>query len=328
MTSSAPPSGPRPARFPRDVPRITELVELCFHDVLDYSSRRMLRDVRAVAALGGAAWRLSRLAGIVRPEEWVAGSVWEEEGRLTGNVTLTRRSAEPDAWLISNVAVHPDCRRRGIARGLVEYALGMVRANGGRRVYLQVDETNESAVRIYGEIGFQHIGGRIAWLRARAELNQPPMEEAGAPRCTFAARKRNEWAEEYALWKDVSPFGTAWNTPLSERAFRPSLQKNLAGLLAGEVERHFLARCAGRVEASLLAFGRWSGWEGALVQREGLRGRVEAGLLNAAWNVFPPEQNVLLETTPEVSEDSLIKLGFQKRRTFIWMRYTFNGGAL
>ncbi len=327
MTTSEPPSGPRRARFPQDVPQITQLVELCFSAVLDFSSRKALRDVRWIAERGGAAWTLSRIIGGVSPDEWAFGSVWEEEGKIVGNATLTHRAPENGAWLISNVAVHPNFRRKGIARDLAKHAMDVIRAEGGRTIYLQVDAVNESAVRIYRELGFDEIGGRISWLRGREEKKAPRPEEVAAAPCRISIRKSSEWGEEYALYQEVSPYGTAWNTPLTENAFRTSFWKLIEGLLAGEIERHFLARCGGRVEASLAAYTHFSGWEGALIQRGGTSGQVEQALLDAAWKVFPPDKGVLLETTPEVSVDSLVKLGFQKRRTFIWMRYTILGGV-
>jgi ribosomal protein S18 acetylase RimI-like enzyme len=328
VNSRSAPSGPRAARFPQDVPQITELVELCFVDVLDYASRRMLRDVRAVARLGVAAWRAANWTGVVHPEEWVLSSVWEESGRIVGNVTLTRRTPERGAWLISNVAVHPDFRRRGIARALVRHALGMVREAGGRAIYLQVEADNETAVKIYQELTFLEIGRRIVWQRGRAERRSQQMEGAADSPCTFAERRSSEWTDEYALWKEVSPQGTAWNVPLTDSAFRPTLWKRLEGFLAGETGRHFLARCGGKVEGALSALGRFNGWEGTLIQREGTRGMVERGLLEEAWKIFTSDQKILLETAPEASADILVQLGFKKIRKFIWMRYTLNGGKV
>jgi GNAT superfamily N-acetyltransferase len=326
MNSLPPASGPRRARFPQDVPQITELVELCFHDVMDYSSRRMLRDVRWIARMGDAAWGIARLTGSVNPSEWLANSVWEEQGRVVGNVTLTRRAPEESAWLVSNVSVHPDYRGRSIARALVSHALGDIRRRGGRKAYLQVNEANESAVRIYRELGFKEIGRRIAWFCASAENPNPPDEKSGAPGVQIAVRAASEWREEFTFWKEVSPHGVSWNVPLTADSFRPSLWKRIEQALDGETERHFLARREGRMEAALSASRRLSGWDGVLVQRPDTGGAVEKGLLAAAWKIFPADQNVLLETTPQAGAASLTELGFRKRRTFIWMRYTFDGG--
>jgi ribosomal protein S18 acetylase RimI-like enzyme len=325
MSAAPPTAGARRARFPQDIPQITELVELCFSESLDYPSRRMLRDVRAVARMGPAAWYLSRLLGAVREEEWLLASVWQEGERVVANANLTRRPGQERAWLLTNVAVHPGFRRRGIARALVEHAMDSVRAQGGREIYLQVDGENESAVRIYAELGFAEIGRRTAWLRAGGE-RRPPRTEAPAA-CRVSERRSSQWKQEYALWREISPEGSAWNAPLAEENFRPSLRRWIERTIEGETEKHFLARCGSRVEAALAARSRPSGWEGVLIQREGTRGNVEQGLLQTAWEVFAPEQTVLLEALPEASGDSLVQLGFRKRRTFLWMRYTFPGGA-
>ena len=325
MNFPSPSSGPRRARFPQDILHITGLVELCFADVLDYPSRRMLREVRTVARMGPMAWKISRLLGVVRKEEWLSAYVWEEQGRIVANANVTHRGGEEPDWLMSNVAVHPDYRRRGIARSLVEYAVNGLHSRGVGDIYLQVDAANRSAVDIYDNVGFAKIACRMAWQRAGGEnrLARP----AGARSFQVAERKSAEWMEEYELWRSVSPHGTAWNTPLKKKALRPSMWKGMERMLAGEQEKHFLARRGELVEAALAAVGRASGWEGVLIQREGSGGKVEADLLHAAWDVFSPGQRALLETTPAVSEHTLEKLGFRKRRTFIWMRYTFPGGA-
>jgi GNAT superfamily N-acetyltransferase len=320
-------SGPRRASYPRDVPQIAELVGLCFAGTLDYGSRQVLRNVRWIAQRGKAVWKLSLLLGGVNREEWVFGSVWEDAGRLVGNTTLTLRKPEAGAWLISNVAVHPDFRRRGIARGLIQHALGEILLRGGRKAYLQVDVDNETAVRMYHELGFEEIGRRITWVRSskpEAPGGPAPVRDPGY---RIAPRRSSEWRDEYALWKEITPVGFAWNTPLAESAFRPSAARWLEQTMLGEMETHLLASRDGRTEAALLVFGRLSVWEGFLIQRDGTGGKVEQALLEEAWKKAPSGWSCLLETVPESSATILEKLGFQKRRMFIWMRYTFEGGG-
>jgi RimJ/RimL family protein N-acetyltransferase len=338
MTSPAPPvspstilsaivSGPRRALFPRDVPQITELVELCFSGTLDYSSRHILRNVRWIAQRGELFWKLSILLGSVNSEEWVVASVWEDEGRVVGNATLTLRKPENGAWLISNVAIHPDFRRRGFGRGMIRFALDEIRSRGGRRVYLQVDVENETAVRIYRELGFEEIGRRINWTRMPGPTTRVDPAASGDPSYRITPRRATEWREEYAFWKGISPAGFAWNTPLTAGLFRPSVARWLEQVLLGESEKHFLARHGERVEGTLFTFQRFFGWEGFLMQTEGSGGSVELALWKEAWKDTVPQVNCLLETVPESSAAVLEQLGFQKRRTFQWMRYTINGGG-
>jgi ribosomal protein S18 acetylase RimI-like enzyme len=320
-------SGPRRASYPRDVPPIAELIDLCFAGTLDNASRQMLRSVHWIAQRGEAVWKLSLLLRGVNPEEWVLGSVWEEAGRVVGTITLTLRKPEAGAWLLSNVAVHPDFRRRGYARGLIRHALGEIRSRGGRKVYLQVDVGNETGVRMYRELGFEEIGRRITWARSSKPETPAGSTTVRDPAYRIGPRRSSQWREEYALWKGITPAGFTWNTPLSEGAFRPSAARWLEQALLGEAEKHFLATRDGQAEAALLAFRRFSGWEGYLVQREGTSGKVEQALLEEAWKGASPGWNCLLEAVPESSGTILEKLGFQKRRTFIWMRYTIDGGG-
>ncbi len=320
-------SGPRRAVFPRDVPQITELVGLCFSGTLDYSSRQILRNVRWIAERGGFFWKLSILLGSVNSEEWVAASVWEDEGRVVGNATLTLRKPEKGAWLISNVAIHPDFRRRGFGRGLICFAVDEIRSRGGRNVYLQVDVANETAVRMYRELGFEEIGRRINWTRMPGPAARVDPAASGDPSYRITPRRASEWREEYAFWKGISPAGFAWNTPLTAGLFRPSVARRLEQVLLGESEKHFLARRGGRVEAALFSFQRFFGWEGFLIQTEGSGGGVELALWKEAWKDTFPQVNCLLETAPESSTAVLEQLGFQKRRTFQWMRYTIKGGG-
>ena len=339
MDSSTPPacpspvpspqnSGPRRALFPRDVPAITELVGLCFAGTLDYSSRAVLRNVRWIAQQGEVFWKLSILLGNINPEEWIHASVWQAEGRVVGNATLTRRKPESGAWLISNVAIHPEFRRRGAGRGLMRFALAEIRSWGGRKAYLQVDEENATALRMYQELGFEEIGRRIDWTRMPGPTQSIGLPVAADPMHRIAPRRAGEWRDEFAFWKEVSPAGFAWNTPLTEGLFRPTAAKWMERMLFGESEKHFLARREGHVAAALFTVQRLYGWEGFLIQNEPSSGSLEAALWNAAWGDSIPKVNCLLETTSEASATALEQLGFQKRRIFRWMRYTFDGGGV
>ena len=61
------------------------------------------------------------------------------------------------------IGVHPDHRRRGIAKGLLDTGLGLLKAADVHRVYLEVDETNDAARRLYETCGFRQTGRRPAY---------------------------------------------------------------------------------------------------------------------------------------------------------------------
>ncbi len=61
---------------------------------------------------------------------------------------------------ITNVAVLPDYRRCGIARGLLKLLLDTCRGRGCERVFLEVAVTNTAAAELYRGIGFKTVGTR------------------------------------------------------------------------------------------------------------------------------------------------------------------------
>lgn len=65
-----------------------------------------------------------------------------------------------DEMQILNVAVHPDWRRRGVGRALMEEVLAEAREKGVRSVILEVRDGNANAVQLYSSLGFQRSGVR------------------------------------------------------------------------------------------------------------------------------------------------------------------------
>ncbi len=61
---------------------------------------------------------------------------------------------------ITNLAVHPRHRRRGVARTLLRFILDDARARAVELVFLEVRPTNVEALTLYESLGFQVIGRR------------------------------------------------------------------------------------------------------------------------------------------------------------------------
>lgn len=59
-----------------------------------------------------------------------------------------------------NLAVAPDYRRQGIAKNLIRNLIGMLKANGVVRLFLEVRVSNQSAIRLYEKLGFSEVGRR------------------------------------------------------------------------------------------------------------------------------------------------------------------------
>jgi ribosomal-protein-alanine N-acetyltransferase len=85
-----------------------------------------------------------------------------ENGQLLGYVGSQSVMDEAD---MMNVAVAPECRRKGIARELVE---ALVAALAQRHVHcltLEVRASNEPAKALYEALGFEQVGRRPNYYR-------------------------------------------------------------------------------------------------------------------------------------------------------------------
>lgn len=58
------------------------------------------------------------------------------------------------SWLLNDLFVHPDKRRLGVGRSLMNAAIEHARATGYRRVELETAVDNVSAQRLYESLGF------------------------------------------------------------------------------------------------------------------------------------------------------------------------------
>lgn len=78
--------------------------------------------------------------------------VLEEGGEVSGHIGLKLISDEAH---VMTIAVRPEKRRRGHARGLMEAALADPASAGARRVYLEVRPSNLAARTLYESLGFR-----------------------------------------------------------------------------------------------------------------------------------------------------------------------------
>ncbi len=114
---------------------------------------------------------------------WVARPADGPGGPIVGYVCLWRIADEVH---VTNVAVHPAHRQRGVARHLLGTLLALYRAEGARRAALEVRPSNRPARRLYETFGFREVGLRKGYyfdtgedaLLMEARLDAP---EAAGP---------------------------------------------------------------------------------------------------------------------------------------------------
>jgi len=200
----------------KDLFPVADLVELCFAEHMDSEGRAYLRHVRSSARdenslfLDATAPETSQIP--------FHGFVWEEDGKIIGNVTLiyTNKRNQP-LYFIANVAVHPDHRGRGIGKQLTQRAIQHVLDHDGNSVILQVREDNPSAIHIYESLGFTEINRRTTWVwngKVRPKL-------ALAEGVRLRRRKPEDWPQE-RLWLDsIYPATVSWFLPYQAKNHEP-----------------------------------------------------------------------------------------------------------
>ncbi len=88
--------------------------------------------------------------------------------RIVGYCGLLQSFEEAD---ITNVAVHPDYRGRGIAFRMLRQLMDMGTKRGIERFTLEVRAGNEAALRLYQKLGFESAG-------IRKNFYEKPKEDA------------------------------------------------------------------------------------------------------------------------------------------------------
>ena len=89
-----------------------------------------------------------------------------EGDELVGYVVNSRYV---DAWHIMNVAVVPERQRRGIASALLERLFELTRHDERRGFTLEVRVSNDGAIRLYEELGFEARGVRRGYYTDNRE---------------------------------------------------------------------------------------------------------------------------------------------------------------
>jgi diamine N-acetyltransferase len=140
-----------------------------------------LSDVPALSALAKRTWSDAFRDGIssddeaaeleeTRSETYFANAlrqktilVAEEDGALLGyvqfgGVAIPEAQAQPGDQGLQRLYVETALQGRGLGRRLMEAALQHPRLEEAKRIFVQVWDKNERAVRLYESFGFQKVG--------------------------------------------------------------------------------------------------------------------------------------------------------------------------
>jgi ribosomal-protein-alanine acetyltransferase len=85
--------------------------------------------------------------------------VAEQGGQVVGDgIALVRQHKAGLTGRIYSLVVRPDCRGQRVGEKLLKSLLAELDARSARRVYLEVEQSNQSAIRLYDRLGFHSIG--------------------------------------------------------------------------------------------------------------------------------------------------------------------------
>lgn len=136
-----------------------------------YYRRLRAEDVPAVSRLEeqtfSMPWSAESFRQMIEKED-TAYFVAEEEGKILGGCGLFLIAGEGN---ITNVAVAPEARRRGVATGLLTYLLSEGDRAGLTAYTLEVRVSNKAAISLYEKLGFVSEG-------IRPNFYEKPREDA------------------------------------------------------------------------------------------------------------------------------------------------------
>ena len=135
---------------------MTTMTALTEHSVTDMEQRHVTDVAELENIIFSSPWSEKSLAECVGGKNTLF-LVCEKDGRTVGYVGCYTVC---DDAAITNVAVHPDHRRQGIAKALVKALISRASERGCAQVSLEVRVSNASAIALYEKLGFRSVGIR------------------------------------------------------------------------------------------------------------------------------------------------------------------------
>jgi len=218
----------RPLDMRRDLYPVADLIEECFADTLDYDGRQYVQRMRKAAHNRDYMdwFSQSHQKGRIP-----AGFVWEEDGRLVGNLSLIPCTRSLFGFgekehLIANVAVREQYRRRGIAAALTRRAMDVLRSEGANPPWLHVRTENLAAYNLYRSLGFVERFRRTTWHSApHGEIPTELLFGCVRPgeQVDIAPRRNQDWSRQKLWFEHAYPPDIVWHTRMDSALFQPGL---------------------------------------------------------------------------------------------------------
>lgn len=306
----------------RDLDAVADLIEMCFPIHKDRDGQTYLRQMRKTARdMHYLRWlsTMTDLSG-----DRVAGFVWEEDGRILGNISLVPfKEGGHTIHMIANVAVRPEHRRKGIARALTVRAMELLRRKHEPRVWLQVRDDDEGAQELYRSVGFVERLKRTSWRIRPVDVRTP--REVGPEKIVVRKRRESDWANQSTWLMTGYPSSMRWNLPVNFHQFETGPIQEVKNFLDGINLRHWAMEKDGECQG-LLSWQKTSTYANNLWLA--LAPQADGKLLTAAlpeiMSNFKRRHTLSLDLAYGAYADELTGLGFKVFRTLVWMSCELN----
>ena len=306
----------RPLNILRDLPGVADLVEKCFADTMDSEGRRYLQQMRRAGQDNVfMRWASNAVESVSMP---LSGYVWEENSEIIGNVSLIPyRDTKKKIFLIANVAVHQDYRRRGIGRTLTEAAMRHAQSRHAAATWLHVRDDNPGAIALYLSLGFQELARRTLW-QAKPDRNAT-MDGLGI---TITKRAGRDWPQQETRLLRIYPELMNWYQPMPWQILRPGPGAFIYRFMMDYEVRHWAARADNGTPSAILSWQAMAGMNDRLwasVAPQGSERALTALLLYARRNL-PWRQTLMLDYPAGEYNAAIEAAGFHPHRTLLWMK--------
>ncbi len=308
-------SGLRRINPNKDLPQVVELLHLVF-------GKEMAADGQFFGSVVDSSnpaflWRFDPSLARLSP-----GFIWELDNEIVGNVTLLP-ARPPGRFLVANVAVHPNYRRRGLARMLMMAAIDEVRNRHGREIMLQVVSGNDNAIALYDSLGFHHLGDMITWQSSVSRVRSLyPLNS----QTTIRKLPGNKWREAYYLDNQALDPNLIWPEPLPRDFYKTSIWRRLVGFMNGQQVKTFVSiDNDGKFNGLAAVRSEWGRPHEIFIRvTPRQKGNFERALLNQAIHTLHnlSRRNVRLihDAEDRIMNKILPEANFYKERTLTHMR--------
>ncbi len=308
-----------------DLLGVANLIELCFADTLNQDGLKYIQQIRQAAqntSLLGIAW-----VGYERAALPSLGFVWEENHQIIGNLTIIPHHSKAGThYLIANVAVHPEYRRRGIARLLTERALIYLQNKQAKTVWLHVRDDNPPAINLYNKLGFQENMRRTTWEKPSipdlSALPALPRDEFHFTLSNYSIhpRRSTDWYIHRNWLNQTYPPQFGWHLNFNLECFQPGFKGWFYSAWHDLGLKHWSLYYAGRlIGVASLESSQAGSTIIYIALDEVFEDPATYALLSFLDKQFPKHPSWLIDYPAYRIAQPLKALGFNPTQTLIWM---------